>query len=114
MKLAELVRQERQRRGWSKADLAREADVSRSVITNMESGKRLGRADTVAKICQVLGIDPAEAQAVLSSETDSDEARDLQLTDLSKVPPNDRAKLRRAIIELVRSFEEDEPGEATG
>lgn len=70
MRLSELVRRERERRGWRPIDLARAAGVSKSVITNLENGKRLGRADTIAKVTQALGIDPERMQRLLAGEAE--------------------------------------------
>ena len=102
MRLADLVQDERSRRGWSRKELARRAGVHPSVITRLEGGTRLGRADTVARVVNALGIDAVVAQDCLCEQQ---EDREVQRIDLGRVPLNERQALRRAINALVREFE---------
>lgn len=68
MKIAELVKKERERLGWSARKLAEKAGVSPSTITRIEAGQRIGRSDTIAAIAQVLGIDPRLVQGAVSGD----------------------------------------------
>lgn len=103
MRLADLIREERERLGWSQAKLSRESGISPATISRLETGETLGRGDTIARLAGVLGIPAPTVQAAL---TEQEDRADLQLSDLSKVPPGDRPRVRRLITELVRSFEE--------
>ena len=107
MELSELVRIEREKRRWSKAELARRAGVSKSVITRLEKGERVGLADTVVKVTAALGIPSELASRVLrGAPIDvAPEDEETQLVDLTRVPPEDRPALRRAIAALVREWE---------
>jgi transcriptional regulator with XRE-family HTH domain len=101
MRLADLVRTEREKQRLSQAELARRAGVSPPVISRLEDGKRLGRGDTIARVTRALGIDPAIVQSILREEQ---EERDVQYIDLSEVPPEDRPALKRSIDALVREY----------
>jgi transcriptional regulator with XRE-family HTH domain len=104
VRLADLIATERQKRGWSKSELARRARVDPSTVTRLERGEFIGRGDTIARIRSALGIDPSVLDAVLREEQ---EEREIQYTDLSRVPKKNRAALRRAIEALVREFERE-------
>lgn len=68
MNLANKVDSELKRRGWNKSDLARRAKVHPSVISRIVSGERLGRVDTVLRVCAALGMDADEVQRLLAGE----------------------------------------------
>ena len=104
MRLADLIRDERNKRGWSQSELARRAGVSPSVVNRLESGKRVGHADTIARVAAALGLNPNTVQSVLSEE---EESLEIQYVDLSKVPEGERKALRRAIEALVREFQKE-------
>jgi transcriptional regulator with XRE-family HTH domain len=70
VKLAELIRQERERRGWSVRKLAGRASVDPSAVSRIENGKQIGHAETLARIAQALEIDPALIQGVVSGDDD--------------------------------------------
>jgi transcriptional regulator with XRE-family HTH domain len=67
MQLREWVIAERKRRGWEPKDLADAAELALSVVTRFESGERLGRADTVARLVLALDL-PAEHAAALVAQ----------------------------------------------
>lgn len=46
---------------WSQFDLAKRADVNPSTISNLETGKQMPRAGTLARILRVLGMSYEEA-----------------------------------------------------
>lgn len=102
MRLADLIRTEREKRDWSQSRLGREALVSASVVSRLESGKRVGRADTIARITSVLAIDPAIVQDYLRERQPE---REIQYIDLSKVPASQRKLLRSTVEALVRERE---------
>jgi HTH-type transcriptional regulator / antitoxin HipB len=54
--LRDLARQQRQLSGLSQADLARLAGVGKTVVFDLEHGKRSIRFDTLIKILAVLNI----------------------------------------------------------
>jgi transcriptional regulator with XRE-family HTH domain len=70
MKLAELIRTERERRAWSVRKLAGKAEVDPSAISRIENGKQIGHATTLAAVARALGIDPALLQGVVSGDDD--------------------------------------------
>ncbi len=104
MKLGELIKREREKRNWDQKDLAKAARISPSTVSRLEKGEFIGRGDTIARIRSALGIDPSVLDAVLREEQ---EEREIQYTDLSRVPKKNRAALRRAIEALVREFERE-------
>lgn len=54
--LHEIVRQQRRLSGLSQAGLAKHANVGKTVVFDLEHGKRSIRFDTLAKILSVLNI----------------------------------------------------------
>ena len=59
MEIGELIQQARLRRGWSRSDLAAKSGVSAATITRVETGERVGHAETIARIARTLDL-PAE------------------------------------------------------
>jgi len=45
---------------WSQSDLARAADVNRSIINKIEKGEQVGRYNTAGKIAAALGVLPEQ------------------------------------------------------
>ncbi len=70
MKIAELIRQERERRGWSARKLAAKAEVDPAAISKIENGQQIGHAITLAKIAQALDINPSLLQGVVCGGDD--------------------------------------------
>lgn len=52
------VRQEREKKGWLQADLARESGLYRSIINNIETGKSRSSSDTLKALANALGYPP--------------------------------------------------------
>lgn len=56
-KLAKMVKQLREQKGWSQEKLARIADISNNTITNIEVGSQLNPTiETLKKIAKALEI----------------------------------------------------------
>lgn len=52
-----MIRELRQKRGWSQTELARKSGVKQSVLSYIESGKTKNpRIDTLAAIASALGV----------------------------------------------------------
>lgn len=60
MTVAELIRTERERRGWSQDDLASAAHLAKATISRIEQGESLPRGATRRKLATALGL-PVEA-----------------------------------------------------
>jgi transcriptional regulator with XRE-family HTH domain len=60
MTVADLVRTEREKRGWSIDDLASASQLARATIYRIETGETLPRGLTRRKLAQALGL-PVEA-----------------------------------------------------
>ena len=57
-KLAKMVKQLREQKGWSQEKLARIADISNNTITNIEVGNQLNPTiETLKKIAKALEVD---------------------------------------------------------
>jgi len=54
--LAEALRQEREKKGWSQADLARHSIVDPSHLSDLEAGRRTPQVATMEKLTAALGI----------------------------------------------------------
>lgn len=66
MGFGDLIRQQRDRQGLTQGQLAEIAGVSFSVISRMERGETIGRADTIARVTSALHLDAALVQRYLS------------------------------------------------
>lgn len=53
-----VFKEERRRRGWSQAAVARRVGVSRSQINNIEAGRAGGSARVLEALCRLYGIEP--------------------------------------------------------
>ncbi len=77
MKLAQRIRHLRYAKGWGPDDLANRANISRTALYQIESGKTgLPRAATLRRIARALGVSPENLlseQAELSVETPTSE-----------------------------------------
>jgi transcriptional regulator with XRE-family HTH domain len=64
--LGELLRQHRERRGWSQEELSARVEpvVSTNTISNLERGRTRPYRHTLAALCDALGLDAAERQQV--------------------------------------------------
>ena len=56
MNIGTRVRQEREKRGWSRDKLAMEVGVHRNTIAHIENGKFAPKLDTLMHLERVLGI----------------------------------------------------------
>ena len=100
VRLADLIRDEREKRGWNKRRLAKEAGVDPSTITRIENGETMtGRGGTSAKIAKALGIPAPVLDAAIR---EAEEESEVQYIDLSGIPSERRRDLRRYIDALVR------------
>ncbi len=88
--IGELVRTARERAGWTQNDLARLAGLTRTSITNLESGNQKLRVHTLFNIAQALGVSP-ETLLPLPNKRTADEIgiklddKDLNKTELEWV-----------------------------
>jgi len=57
LRVVQLLRQERQRRGMSLNELAARSSLSRSMVSYVERGLRNPTLDTVLRIANALGVD---------------------------------------------------------
>ena len=58
--LGTVVRAERLRRKWSQEDLAGEAGLNRSYLTDLENGRRTPNLGTLMQLAQALGMETSE------------------------------------------------------
>lgn len=99
---------ELKKREWSQADLARAAQVSRSAISEIISGRRQVGKDTANAIAEALKIPPEHvfrAAGILPSQPDADpwvEEMDAKLRQLS---PELRDLAARVIESIIESEE---------
>lgn len=52
-----MIRQERQRRGWSQSKVAKQLGLSQSMLLKIETGKRKPSFDVLVKIEDLFGMD---------------------------------------------------------
>jgi transcriptional regulator with XRE-family HTH domain len=65
----EWLRAERDKRGWSQAQVAENAETSVPTISRVETGERSPSRKLVTKIATALGADPREALEALMADT---------------------------------------------
>ena len=64
--------QERKRRGWSQAELARRAHLNAATLSQIESGRLTPYGSQVQKIADALGVPGAEAHLLLEDDQAQD------------------------------------------
>lgn len=107
MGFGELIREQRDRKGLSQTQLAELAGVSFSVISRMERGETVGRADTIAKVTGALKLDAALVQRYLSDETGVEKPI---TPSLLSVAMSMKAQLDELIATLERQQSDQEKG----
>jgi len=55
-RLGQVVQRLRDAKGWTQAELAEDADMSREVLAHIEQGKRRVYLDAVLRVAQALGV----------------------------------------------------------
>ncbi|HLY67599.1 MAG TPA: helix-turn-helix transcriptional regulator [Chloroflexota bacterium] len=75
-----LVAAHRRQRNWTQDKLAAEAGISIDMVSRVEAGATGARFNTVAKLAEALGVDPAE---LFSSEVPSGAKQRAALTNLT-------------------------------
>lgn len=70
--LGEIIENERVKRGWSQAELAKRIDRSASQVSRIESGDRSTDVDTLGALVRVLELDPGEAIAAAAAHGEAD------------------------------------------
>lgn len=100
MKLSDVVKAARKRKGWSGRMLAKKAGTSGSVVSRLENNKQIGRADTVLSVTSALGLDPAYVQSLMAGG-------DAEAEPAERTPEEVLAELQ-AVIKRQRDREEVE------
>jgi transcriptional regulator with XRE-family HTH domain len=59
------IRELRERRGWSQAELARRAGLHGSTVNLIENGMMLGYASQLEKLAQALGVSRVQLERLL-------------------------------------------------
>lgn len=98
-----LIRESRQRKGWTQDRLVEESGVSRATITRWEAGDaRRPDPEQVRAVCAALGIDPRLAAVALGYLTKEDIA-----------PSGPRARLDPSIEEVIAILQDPNVPDAT-
>lgn len=105
MELRELIRKLRLRKGWSQADLAREAKVSSGTIGTIEAENRMPYMRTLRKIADALGVTVEyilreTGQLGPPSEEEQEEITALT-SRIRELDERDRRVVQRLIDELL-------------
>lgn len=91
--LGSLIKEERARRGLKQSELAKSADVSRTVLSRLEQGEGPVQTDGVDRLFQALGVNP---RIVESSATD-DARKQARLEQRANLEQQCNRHLRLAI-----------------
>ena len=102
MEPGEIIREAREKRGWSQKDLADRAGVSQVAVAKIESGATV-HSKFLPKIAQILGLDLADLDHTLKGVSLPGESRPF----LSEVRPDFRiyASAEGGPGEIIRSIE---------
>ncbi len=68
--------EERNQRGWSRAELARRAGMHPSTVSLIESGRLVPYPSQLDKLALALEISAAEARSLVGNEPQSSDVRD--------------------------------------
>jgi transcriptional regulator with XRE-family HTH domain len=103
MELRELIKKLRLRRGWSQADLAKEAGVSTGTIGTIEAENRMPYIQTLRKIADALGV---SVESILreTGEIAEEKQEDETLTrmlELARKMPERRRREALRILEVI-------------
>lgn len=116
----EWLRAERERRGWSQAQIAEQAETSIPTISRVETGERNPSRKLATKIATALGADPREALEALMSDTPG-----LEPLEIERTPDPDREMWvgaydnvpehrRKILLELAEQLRQDEKDTSIG
>ena len=62
------LKEKRQRRGWTQAELARRADLNAGTVSLIESRRFRPYESQLAKLARALGVAETEAESLLSDD----------------------------------------------
>jgi transcriptional regulator with XRE-family HTH domain len=102
MDFPDWLEQQRTRFGWSRAELARRADLNQSTLSMIYSHKRRAGVETCRGLAKALRLPEAEvlrAAGLLPADRKSDPVIEELLGLADKLPPDDRQDL----IDLARA-----------
>ena len=102
MDFPDWLEQERARFGWSRAELARRADLNQSTLSMIYSHKRRAGVETCKGLAKALRLPEADvlrAAGLLAPDRKSDPVIEELLGLADKLPPDDRQDL----IDLARA-----------
>ena len=68
------LKDERRRRGWSQAELARRADLNAGTISLIESRRFRPYPGQIAKLARALGVAGSQAETLLSDDECGEES----------------------------------------
>lgn len=112
MEIGELIQAARERRGWTRSDLAAHAGISPASVTRIETGERTGNAETIARIARALNI-PGDDIILSLLGQERETPLDDQFTMLQADSPLVRQLLRRdeELIQRIEQLEQRAHGE---
>jgi transcriptional regulator with XRE-family HTH domain len=110
MTLGRTVRALREGLGLSQHDLADAIEVDRHVVSRIERGHtKRPSSGIISSLAEAPKTIPKDLLAAAGYPTGLPEEPDeIQSFALSKVPPEDRPKVRAAILAVIRAFEDEE------
>lgn len=90
---AQRLKKLRKKRGWNQSDLASEAGLTPSAISQFESGDREPRFSSIVKLAHALEASPAYLAGLEEYETEDEEMRAL-LRETKDLSEHDRRALK--------------------
>lgn len=102
---AQRLEELRDERGWNQSDLAKEAELTPSAISQFERGEREPRFSSIVKLAHALEVSPAYLAGLEEYEAEDEEMRAL-LRDMKGLSQRDRRNLQLFAAELRKEGEE--------
>jgi transcriptional regulator with XRE-family HTH domain len=105
MTVNERIRAERERRGWTKRDLAERAALDPSIITRIEQGASRPSADSIARISRAFDLEPGVLLGTCEPAAD-----EVYRVNLRVIPPAERDYFIRSVEALLGMYRRRQDG----
>lgn len=107
LSLSTWIREERRKRGWTQAELAKQAGYNKKTIENIETGKRV-RAETIYEVAEAVGLNLGSEQHV-SRAIKSVDYRKINDDGSCEVTTTKTVRSRGAILAIEDKFSKYTP-----
>ena len=102
--IGQAIKVVRTERGWSRSDLALQADISYSYLGHIETGRQFPSAPVLVRIAEALGLRPSDllARAEGGAKATDEDHPERTLAELSELVNRMSAGDRERLLDLAR------------